>query len=82
MLTYYNNKCFFSYNNMNRKSLEQLFSELQVTKKIKPIDKLYTQEEVNILLEEQYEELLSKFRQYINEMRQTSELNVVRWTSV
>ena len=68
---------------MKRKSLEELFDELYINKKVKITNsKLYTQDEVDKLLKDQETFLFLEFEKYINEMRKISEFNVANWTSV
>ena len=75
---------------MKRKSLEDLFSQLKinVSKKTKHCDKkeepekLYSQEQVNKLLENQQNFLFDEFSKYLNTYRITSELNSSKWTTV
>ena len=71
---------------MKRKTLEDLFDDLHIDKKIKinkdNNKKLYTQNEVNQLLKDQENFLFSEFKKYIDDMRKRSEFNIPNWTSV
>ena len=72
---------------MKRKSLDELFDDLQIslTKKKKPSEleyekKQYSQIEVNKLLKEQKEFLFQEFQKYVEIIRNTSECNIPTWT--
>ena len=72
---------------MKRKSIDELFDNLQITirKKSKDSpeivkDKMYTQKEVDKLLKEQEDFLFKEFSKYIESMRNTPEFNVNCWT--
>ena len=74
---------------MKRKTIDELFNNLQITKNNKKkkteheekiVEKVYTQIEVDNLLTFQQEILFNEFKKYVESMRTTVDIQIPNWT--
>lgn len=65
---------------MKRKTLDELFEELQISKRPRRSEnKTYTQQEVDELLKSQESFLFSEFKKYVKLLRTVSDVKIPRW---